>query len=246
MIGVNQNAEIAIGSLQSEPNPEKEIDEFDAKELTRKIHKKGAKSPTYTFLSRMWQGRHFIRKSSPNQVFPEPGGQIISSKHSSQLVRWDFDVGIEINHLKQIDDLQTMFGLVGAHMVFDVSFDDFGRFLNEMKLGYAEAPGLPFHRFYHNFTHALDVTQTLFAMLHFMKEEDDPLEGQEKAVTLLAALGHDIHHPGVSNHYVVVSKHQYALEYGDSLGVLEKMHAVETKRIVQKYGLFNAFDQEVK
>ncbi|EQC30300.1 hypothetical protein SDRG_11877 [Saprolegnia diclina VS20] len=177
----------------------------------------------------------------------------IASQHSSQLMRWDFDAGLETNHLRQMDNLQTIFGIVGAYAALDVSFDALNLFMNDVKLGYVEAPDLPFHRYYHNFTHAMDVTQTLFAMLHFIEPLDPILGPVEKAITLIAALGHDIHHPGVTNHYIVVAKHAYALEYGDGSasalattsvkvwGVLERMHAAETRRLVTKHRLLGQF-----
>ncbi|KDO25021.1 hypothetical protein SPRG_09751 [Saprolegnia parasitica CBS 223.65] len=177
----------------------------------------------------------------------------IASQHSSQLMRWDFDAGLETNHLRQMDNLQTIFGIVGAYAALDVSFESLNLFMNDVKLGYVEAPDLPFHRYYHNFTHAMDVTQTLFAMLHFIEPLDPILGPVEKAITLIAALGHDIHHPGVTNHYIVVAKHAYALEYGDGSasalattsvkvwGVLERMHAAETRRLVTKHRLLGQF-----
>ncbi|KAG9414101.1 hypothetical protein AC1031_013308 [Aphanomyces cochlioides] len=168
-------------------------------------------------------------------------------------MRWDFDAGLETDHFRQVDMLQTMFGILGAHSLFEISFEIFNELLNDVKCGYNCVPGLPSeHRYYHNFAHALDVTQTLFAMFHFLEETKETISPIEKVVILVAAIGHDIGHPGVSNHYIMVAKHALTIEYGDDLplltpfrmsdkpwGVLERMHAAETKRLVLKYNLFS-------
>ncbi|OQS03511.1 hypothetical protein THRCLA_04178 [Thraustotheca clavata] len=212
-----------------------------------------------TLLSPLAWLRSSSTRNLSSRVVPErlSSRMSIVSPQSTQLMRWEFDAGLETNHFRQMDNLQTMFGIVGAYDALDLSFETLNQFISEIKLGYAEVPGLPFHRFYHNFAHAMDVTQTLFAMLHFM-EPNDPIMGSiEKAITLIAALGHDIHHPGVTNHYIVISKHQFALEYADGTnaalttsvkvwGVLERMHAAETRRIVTKYNLLTKFHPSVQ
>ncbi|OQR90122.1 adenylyl cyclase (ISS) [Achlya hypogyna] len=211
-----------------------------------------------SFLSPLTWLRASSSKTLSGRVAPDrlSSRKSMASQHSSALSRWDFDAGLETNHLRQMDQLQTMFGIVGAYAALDVSFDGLSHFMHEIKLGYVETPDLPFHRYYHNFSHAMDVTQTLFAMLHFMQPGDPLLGPVEKAITLIAALGHDIHHPGVTNHYIVVSKHAMALEYGDGnattvattsvkvWGVLERMHAAETRRLVAKHGILRKFPHE--
>jgi hypothetical protein len=69
---------------------------------------------------------------------------------------------------------------------------------------------------YHTFTHAMDVMITTHALLrsggavYFSKNE--------QAVLVLAALGHDSMHTGVSNAFLANTKHPYFLEAGaDSL-----------------------------
>jgi high affinity cGMP-specific 3',5'-cyclic phosphodiesterase 9 len=103
---------------------------------------------------------------------------------------------------------------------------------------------MSFLRHYHSFLHALDVTQTLFAILQF-SEDQHVLMNVEKVVLLIAALGHDIHHPGVSNHYIVVSKHQHVLEYGDT-SVLERMHVAKMKHLIEKHKIFESLEDREK
>mmetsp|Transcript_3435 Transcript_3435/g.3251 ORF Transcript_3435/g.3251 Transcript_3435/m.3251 type:complete len:502 (-) Transcript_3435:194-1699(-) len=78
---------------------------------------------------------------------------------------------------------------------------------------------------YHNNVHAADVVQTLHSLLQ--------MDGAKFAssikifATFLAAICHDIHHPGVSNTYQVNSRSDLAIVYNDT-SVLENMHAAKT------------------
>jgi hypothetical protein len=64
---------------------------------------------------------------------------------------------------------------------------------------------------YHNPTHAADVMFSMFflvkstGLLHYSSD-------LELAAAVVAALGHDVGHPGVNNRYIVNSKHPIALE----------------------------------
>eukprot|EP00927_Polykrikos_kofoidii_P047648 TRINITY_DN41918_c0_g1_i1.p1 TRINITY_DN41918_c0_g1~~TRINITY_DN41918_c0_g1_i1.p1 ORF type:complete len:1162 (-),score=190.73 TRINITY_DN41918_c0_g1_i1:49-3534(-) len=76
---------------------------------------------------------------------------------------------------------------------------------------------------YHNFAHAVDVLQnlarymSLIAASSFLREELG-------FGLLLAGIGHDLGHPGVSNVFLVETMNELALKYNDS-SVLENMHA---------------------
>lgn len=87
-------------------------------------------------------------------------------------------------------------------------------------------------RSYHNFNHAFDVTQTLFAMFAFA-EDAQLLTALEQVVMLLSAVCHDIAHPGVGNQYLVNANHPLAEAYG-STSVLENMHAAKTMQLIEK------------
>lgn len=87
-------------------------------------------------------------------------------------------------------------------------------------------------RYYHNFNHAFDVTQTLFAMFAFA-EDVQLLTALEQVVLLISAVCHDIAHPGVSNRYLVSTNHPLAVAYG-STSVLENMHAAKTMQLIEK------------
>lgn len=87
-------------------------------------------------------------------------------------------------------------------------------------------------RFYHNFNHAFDVTQTLFAMFAFA-EDAKLLTALEQVMLLISAVCHDIAHPGVGNQFLVNANHPLAEAYGCK-SVLENMHAAKTMQLIEK------------
>lgn len=83
---------------------------------------------------------------------------------------------------------------------------------------------------YHNSIHASDVTQTTFALLQMGgdKYSSSPLE---LFGLILAAVCHDMGHPGKNNSYEVNSHSDLAVIYNDS-SVLENMHAARACRLL--------------
>lgn len=76
---------------------------------------------------------------------------------------------------------------------------------------------------YHNFRHALDVAATCAGLLSRVAAFAG-LSAREEFATLLAALCHDVEHPGVNNAFVVAARHPLARTYNDA-SVLESRHA---------------------
>ena len=76
---------------------------------------------------------------------------------------------------------------------------------------------------YHNATHVADVTQTTHYILTTggLSTWLTPLQ---QYALLLAAVAHDVGHPGVNNGYLVNTAHPLAVTYNDS-SPLENMHA---------------------
>ena len=70
-----------------------------------------------------------------------------------------------------------------------------------------------------------------------------PLSADVRFVTLIAALGHDVGHPGVNNHYLVRTADPVALTYND-VSVLENMHAATLLQIIQGSRRNLAFPKE--
>lgn len=96
-------------------------------------------------------------------------------------------------------------------------------------------------REYHTLTHAMDVmisTHALFAggAAGFFKTD-------EKAVILLAALGHDVLHTGVNNGFLAKINHPLIEEFGES-GAQEKRSAKFMEELCRKYGILDKSDHK--
>ncbi|CAG9461518.1 unnamed protein product [Pedinophyceae sp. YPF-701] len=90
-------------------------------------------------------------------------------------------------------------------------------FLCRLRARYADRP-------YHNWRHAVDVCHTAFCMLISSPELTNALTRLDAVAVLVAACGHDVGHLGVSNGFLVATRHPLALKYNDE-SVQENMHA---------------------
>lgn len=88
-------------------------------------------------------------------------------------------------------------------------------FFNLLESEYKDNP-------YHNACHAADVCQSL---IYFVLQSNlcKFMNALDTATCVVAALGHDVRHPGVTNRFIVNNREPLALEYND-VSVLENMH----------------------
>lgn len=102
---------------------------------------------------------------------------------------------------------------------FKLNSEKFHRFLIAVRMNYKENP-------YHNFRHAVDVLQSFYYMLtnstvlKYLKEI-------EILALAVAALCHDLAHPGFNNFFQINAKTPLALLYNNK-SVLENFHATAT------------------
>ncbi|KAF7732876.1 High affinity cAMP-specific and IBMX-insensitive 3',5'-cyclic phosphodiesterase 9A [Apophysomyces ossiformis] len=109
-----------------------------------------------------------------------------------------------------------------------ISPSEFLDFLMDIDKGY-----LP--NAYHSFYHAADVTMVLYHMLcHF--EVERYLSRVDMAALLIAALCHDIGHPGKNNNYQVNLKTELAVRYNNK-SVLESYSCSLTMDLLTKHQL---------
>lgn len=103
---------------------------------------------------------------------------------------------------------------------------------------------------YHNWRHAIDVTQSLYCFLCDVRlcppsDDDAPkkkdLSALERLLTpfdalvlLVSAVGHDVGHPGVNNAFLVASNNQLAHVYNDK-SVLENYHCAAYSQLVRRH-----------
>jgi len=102
-------------------------------------------------------------------------------------------------------------------------------------VGSVEAQYLP--NPFHNFAHAADVTHYVARVMRMMSSEDFLTELEQYSL-LIAAVGHDIGHPGVNNGFLAEVGHELALQYNDC-APLENMHCAKL------YGIATAKDTDV-
>jgi len=137
----------------------------------------------------------------------------------SKLHQWDIDV------FDFADKAQGSHVVVAVHQVledyglitkFRLSKHRLLTFLRRIQDGYL--PDNP----YHNSTHALDVAlnTNYFCRQQLISDLISPLD---RLAAIIAATIHDHQHPGLSNHFLQATKHDYAITYNDQ-SVLESHH----------------------
>ena len=110
-------------------------------------------------------------------------------------------------------------------------------FLSEIKNGYINAKFEGAFKSYHTFAHALDVMLTCHCMLETGLGKN-MLKPEERASLILAAIAHDVLHPGLSNPYFINSKHELAAKYNNQ-SILEQQSIDFTLPRCEKYELFS-------
>jgi hypothetical protein len=175
-------------------------DQTDIEPMTRRwlIHELGGPEP-------------ILDSPHKDEVFTE-----INDSRSHELVRnWDFDVWAykEEQLFPLITDMFNDFGLLER---FNVPKDKYTNLLNDVRNNYMRKNP------YHNFRHAFDVTQTVYLLLTNAGAAPMLLHLEIFAI-LVAALVHDVGHPGLNNNFQIATGSALALRYNDR-SVLENHH----------------------
>jgi len=99
---------------------------------------------------------------------------------------------------------------------------------------------------YHNFVHVVDVTQSCSVIIGDM-DGKSLLERYEVFAVLVAALVHDLGHPGVNNAYEVNAQTQRAIIYND-VSVLENFHSATAFELFQNpdTNIFANMDKDLR
>lgn len=116
-----------------------------------------------------------------------------------------------------------------AHIrTFDVDQMKMQRFILAVCENYQDNP-------FHNFFHAFSVCQMIFTISERNNAFDHYINPYENFALLISALGHDLNHPGVTNVFMINSRHHLAVRYND-ISVLENHHAATLIRILELSG----------
>jgi hypothetical protein len=139
-----------------------------------------------------------------------------------KLVSWGFDVLSEppdalLGYALRIYD---QFEVISK---FNLKSDTVAAFLTEIKNSYLPNP-------YHNWHHGFSVLHASSLMLRSGVMQ--LLKLTDVLALLIAAIGHDVGHPGTNNDFQVHSSSHFAISYNDH-SVLENFHASATFRILQ-------------
>lgn len=136
---------------------------------------------------------------------------------------WDVWKLGEIHMMADAYEMLQQFGMTDIFGVRQTSFKSFFTFLSN---GYrAKNP-------YHNLFHGYDVMKTTFFLLEVcgLAQGLPNLSGYS---VLVAALGHDVGHPGLNNVFQIKASTDLALRYNDN-SVLENYHAAIVFRCFRK------------
>eukprot|EP01105_Mastigella_eilhardi_P001676 TRINITY_DN119_c0_g2_i2.p1 TRINITY_DN119_c0_g2~~TRINITY_DN119_c0_g2_i2.p1 ORF type:complete len:1202 (-),score=363.18 TRINITY_DN119_c0_g2_i2:104-3595(-) len=128
---------------------------------------------------------------------------------------FDFDVHKFDTHEAPIRNVVAMFDSFDLFTEFRIPMPNFLCFLHELARSYNVVP-------YHNFYHAVDVTQFLYAML-INSPELRVLPKIEIFAILMAGLCHDVDHGGLNNTFQVNAQTPLALLFSDT-SIMETYH----------------------
>ncbi len=164
----------------------------------------------------------FARRTSTAASFPSR--KVLDVIATDKLKSWSFDPFVE-SELALLYSIPTMFEAFELFTRFKIDRKVFENFLVDVRATYnANA--------YHNFRHAFDVTQTVFAMLTTF-DAAALVTHVEILGLLLAAICHDLDHPGLNNAYQVRVGSDLALRYNDR-SVLENYHGYVASVLLKK------------
>ncbi|XP_067338726.1 3',5'-cyclic-AMP phosphodiesterase 7B-like isoform X2 [Channa argus] len=152
----------------------------------------------------------------------------------SKVGTWNFDIFL-FDRLTNGNSLVTLmchlFNVYGLIHHFQLDMVKLHRFLGMVQEDYhSQNP-------YHNAVHAADVTQAMYCYLREPKlaEQLSPLD---VFLGLMAAAAHDVDHPGVSQPFLIKTRHHLASLYQNT-SVLESHHWRSTVGMLRESGLLS-------
>ncbi|KAK9868656.1 hypothetical protein WJX84_004455 [Apatococcus fuscideae] len=106
---------------------------------------------------------------------------------------------------------------------FGIQEDIMACFLRSIEAGYLSNP-------YHSRTHAAGVLHVIHLLVQNGLLQSGILDGPMQLACYIAAICHDFEHPGLTNDFLIKTRHQTALTYND-ISPLENMHVSNTFRV---------------
>eukprot|EP00727_Mastigamoeba_balamuthi_P009031 m51a1_g4750 hypothetical protein (1508) ;mRNA; r:400532-409181 len=132
------------------------------------------------------------------------------------ILRWEFDVNGAADTEALIRCVSAMFEDMGLFDEFKIERSTFMSFLFELSKSYNTVP-------YHNFNHAVDVTQFIYVLLRSSPKVLGLLTKIEIFALLLSGLCHDVDHGGLNNAFQVNAQTPLALLFSNT-SIMETYH----------------------
>jgi len=150
---------------------------------------------------------------------------------------FEFDIlSLSEEHLEPV--IQYMFEENELTRTFDVDLSVLGGFIHRVREGYRLEPR------YHSWHHGCDVMHTVYMMMKHTRVSEFTTK-LELFGSIIAALAHDIGHPGVNNAFLVRTKDELALLHNDA-SPLENMHAATLYELLRDpaVNILSGLDEE--
>jgi hypothetical protein len=138
---------------------------------------------------------------------------------------WGFDV-LRYSYDELFEYNRYLLDVFGIFQEFTVPVNVYTNFLTELSVKYIK------QNTYHNFHHACDVTQTCYRII-MVSRLNTVFTELEIFSMLVAAVAHDVGHPGVNNAFLVKTRHDLAMIHNDK-SPLENMHCSLLYDILKK------------
>lgn len=186
----------------------------------------------------------FKRKMSSPTVCSYRINEGIDRSQLNRISYWDFDT----LSIARITKGRCLF-YVGCHLLIKHDlFEEFHldimsvlKFLNLLEQHYdAENP-------FHNAVHAADVVQAMHCLLVNLKSINS-FTAAELLACMLAAMAHDVNHPGVNTpHLIKTSSYLTQLhDMSKSASLLEQHHAKVAKSLIKESGIISNLDPKLQ
>lgn len=132
-----------------------------------------------------------------------------------------------------------MIAMENPHVLQTIGFEflhDIGIFQSSRLLGFLKSLEGSYHQGnpYHSHIHGADMCNSFYFLLRASGLwHNETILDFQKAMMIIAALGHDVGHPGRNNQFLVATGHDWALTYNDR-SPSENFHAATTWRLLNE------------
>lgn len=217
------------GELMTIKDEDSNDDEQSIKEADAQQEEK--EPPTKTKSSIIVNPDHIKKFTTTNISKPENDFSLKAQYNDKNIIK---DVATSYFNIHEFykefgKDSFTLLSLCMFDYLELLAFIDTSKFVNfseEVRQGYNQVP-------YHNDKHGVDVAHSVFTFINVGGnfEKIMKINKFDSMTLMVAALCHDIGHPGYNNNFQINSLSAYAVTYNDK-SVLESFHAAEATKIL--------------